>query len=422
MKKSALYSVLFLFIFCITGKSQEANQDESKVPDFVLPGLLISQNGQKITTATEWEQHRRTELINLFANQMYGESFSSIASDINREHSIIDEDPGSINGKAICKQIKLTFQLDDIEREALLLIYLPKTTNKVPVFLSYNFQGNHSISADPQIIISPSIYKVSDEDQSEKRGSQSDRWPVEKIIDSGFGIVTLSYHDIYPDKEGMKNESFLCLSEDYEEYKEDIHSEQAIGAWAWGLSLVLDYLIMNEDQIDKDRIALMGHSRQGKAALWAGAIDDRFSIVISNNSGCGGAALSKRKFGENISLITSRFPYWFCEAFKQYANREEDLPFDQHELIALIAPRPVYIASAQEDLWADPKGEFLAGVYATPAYNLYGLEGINTMIMPEPNKPIMNHIGYHIRTGVHDVTDFDWDCYIAFTKKHFKIN
>lgn len=424
MKKVVLFAFIFLFAFYTLGQSQEINQDERKVPDFVLPELLINRNGQKITTVTEWEQQRRPELINLFAKHMYGESFSLTASEIYRTHKIVAEDSNSINGKAIRKQVRLFFRSGTIEREALLLIYLPKTTTtaKVPAFLAYNFDGNHSVSTDPQIIISSSIGNVSDDDLSGKRGSQSTRWPIEKIIDSGFGVVTLCYHDIYPDKEGMKEKSFLRLSDNYEEFKDDIHSEQAIGTWAWGLSLVLDYLIANEVQIDKDRIAVMGHSRQGKAALWAGANDQRFAIVISNNSGCGGAALSKRKFGENIAAITSYFPHWFCKDFNRYAGKEEDLPFDQHELIALMAPRPVYIASAQEDLWADPKGEFLAGVYATPAYNLYGLEGINTTTMPEVNKPVMHHIGYHIRSGIHDVTDFDWDCYIAFAKKHFKIN
>lgn len=422
MKKSAIHILIFLFISYTTGHSQEVNQDESKVQDFILPELLTSMDGTKITTIAEWEQQRRPELISMFSSQMYGESFSLIASEIYRKHQIIAEDSNSIKGKAVCKQVRLKFQLDNIEREAMLLIYLPKGIDKIPVFLSYNFNGNHTVSADPQIRISSSLRKVSNKNQSEERGSQSNRWPIEKIIDNGFGVVTLCYHDIYPDKEGMKDESFLPLSDDYKEHCENPHAEQALGAWAWGLSLVLDYLTAEENLIDNERVVLMGHSRQGKAALWAGATDNRFSIVISNNSGCGGAALSKRKFGENIAVITSKFPHWFCKAFSRYANKEEELPFDQHELIALIAPRPVYIASAQEDLWADPKGEFLSGVYATPAYNLYGLTGINTTTMPELHSPIMNQVGYHIRSGVHDVTDFDWDCFITFAKQHFKIN
>lgn len=418
-----MFFFILIFLFSTNIKGQETNQDESKVPDYILPELLVSENGKIITNTSEWEDQRRPELIRLFSNYMYGESFALTASDIYREYKIVEEDPNAIQGKAICKQIQLTYTLSDgTKRELLLLLYLPKTANIAPVFLSYNFNGNHTVSPDPQILISPSLNKISDKDQEKERGNQSTRWPIEKIIDEGFGIATLCYHDIYPDKEGMKEESFLLLSDNYEEFKNDPHSEQAIGAWAWGLSLVMDYLTTEEEQIDNNRVVLMGHSRQGKAALWAGARDDRFAIVISNNSGCGGAALSKRVFGENIAVITSRFPHWFSNALNQYAYNEASLPFDQHELIALMAPRPVYIASAQEDSWADPKGEFLAGVHATPAYELYGFEGIKTTKLPELNQPIMNHVGYHIRNGIHDVTDFDWGCFIAFAKKHFGID
>lgn len=420
--RNILYTFLLSLLFT-NMQSQEVNQDESKVPDFILPELMMNNDKQKITTISEWEQQRRPELIRLFSDQMYGEPFALIASDIYRTHQILAEDPDAMQGKAICKQVLLTYTLSDgIKQEVLLLLYLPKTTHKIPVFLSYNFHGNHTISPKPEILISSSLYNIYENDPEKERGLQATRWPIEKIIDSGFGIVTLCYHDIYPDKENMKEKSMLRLSDNYEEHKNNPHSEQAIGAWANGFSLVMDYLITEEQQIDSNQIVLLGHSRQGKAALWAGATDTRFAIVISNNSGCGGAALSKRVFGENIAIITSRFPHWFCKTFNQYANNEAALPFDQHELIALIAPRPVYIASAQEDLWADPKGEFLAAVHATPAYQLYGLTGVNTTTMPELNKPIMNHIGYHIRKGIHDVTDFDWDCFIGFAKKHFKIN
>lgn len=386
---------------------KEANYDESKIPSFILPALLESNTGKKITTVQEWEEIRRPELLTLFSEQMYGKT---PAGNVEVSYQKLDDNHSALNGSATRKQIEITFSKGDIQRKAILLMYLPNhVKTKVPVFFACNFQGNQTVSPDPEII--PTSDAV--------RGDAQSRWPLENITSAGYGIATVYYYDFFPDNKDKYAESILPFFGYQTEEEIPADGGQAISAWAWGISRILDYL-ETDWQVDASKIILMGHSRLGKAALWAGAQDTRFAIVISNNSGCGGAALSKRAFGETVGTVNRSFPHWFCKNFRQYSNKESELPFDQHELLALIAPRPLYVASAEDDLWADPKGEFLSACYAGEVYTLYGLQGLETTTIPPVNSPIMNRIGYHIRSGKHDVTDFDWNCYIRFADKWLK--
>ena len=416
MKKVIILSLLLVSSYSFA--QNDINYDESKVPRYVLPDVLTLANGNRVTTKKQWEKQRRPEILEMFVSQMYGRTPKE---KIKVRYEKLTENPNDMGGKATSKQIKFVFSNGKKEIEAILLMYIPnKPEKKVPVIVGYNFNGNHSTIADPAILYSPFFRMIQDENSPLlKRGGAASRWSYDKIIDRGYAVATMCYHDIFPDREGMKEHSIVSLFSDFDPASKAPDEWQAIGAWAWGLSRMVDF-IETEKRIDKAKIAVMGHSRQGKATLWAGAQDTRFKIVISNDSGSGGAALSKREFGERVKQVSTIRPFWFCPAYNQYHDNEVNLPFDQHELIALMAPRKVYVASAEEDLWADPKGEFLAAYHAGPVYRLYGLSAIESDQMPAIHQPVFTDVGYHIRAGKHDVTEYDWERFMDFADKFFK--
>ena len=417
MKRESGLLVL-CFVTVLAFSQQNANYDESKVPSYVLPELLKCENGESVTTVEQWENKRRPELLDLFGRHMYG---TIPAEKINVSYDIVSENREALGGKETSKKERFTFYNGDKKNEAYLLLFIPnKPKGKVPIIVGYNFKGNHSTTTDTMIIYSPALCLALEPGSPDwVRGSQASRWSYDLIIDRGYAIATMCYHDIFPDKPELKDHSVISLFSGYNSQKTDPAEWQAIGAWAWGSSRIVDFL-EGEEKIDTNKIAIMGHSRQGKAALWAGAIDPRFQIVFSNESGCGGAALFRRKYGETAEIINFKFPHWFCVNFRQYNDKEEKLPVDQHQLLALIAPRKVYVASAEGDRWSDPKGEFLSAYHAGPVYKLYGLSTIESDEMPGLHAPIMEDIGYHIRAGKHDVTEYDWKCYLDFADKHFK--
>ncbi len=398
----------------------KVNYDEGKIGAYELPDPLVLKNGDEVKNIHDWEELRRPEILAMFENEVYGE----IPGELNfSSFEIIEKSDSALNNTAIRKQIRLNFVKRDLELTVDILLYLPKQTIKPPVFIGYNFYGNHTITNDTNIFITKSwvgnnasMGTKNNLATEKSRGKRVHRWAIKEIINAGFGIATVYYGDVDPDKNDFSDgvhPFFYAVDQSHPKENE----WGSIAAWAWGLSRVIDYFEEDED-LDSSKVILMGHSRLGKTSLWAGALDERFDIVISNDSGCGGAAIFRRKYGETAEIINTSFPHWFSINFKAYSNNEDALPIDQHMLISLMAPRPVYIASAENDQWADPKGEVLAGYHAGPVYELYGKKGLPTPDLPEVNQPIHNTIGYHIRTGDHDVTDYDWEQYIKFALKH----
>jgi len=388
----------YLYLFCLalsfTCFAQERkfaytiSTDESSVPAYTLPDPLVLSNGNQVKTIRCWEKRRRPEILELFTKEMFGTAPSSPK---NLKFELVSIDSSAFDGLAVRKTVRICLNETTSFH---ILVHVPTSLSApAPVFVGLNFNGN---------------------DQT-LEGKTAYRWPYKTILKSGYAVATAWRDEIDEDK---WDKSGRGIRDAYS----DKYTWGSIAAWSWAISRILDYL-ETDPAIDAGKSIVIGHSRLGKAALWAGACDRRFAMVISNNSGCGGAALSKRVFGENLDAIQEKFPHWFCKDFQKYRKNEAALPFDQHELLALIAPRPLYVASSTEDLWADPKGEWLSAVYASPVYELYGLKGVNAALeaMPAPDCPIQDgNIAYHIKTGRHSIRPYDWEQYLKFADKYFK--
>ena len=396
--------------------------DEAKVPEYTLPDPLVLADGTKVADAETWRTKRRPEILELFRTHVYGRA---PARPKDMTFKVFGQDAKALGGKATRKQVTVRFTGKDDGPSMDVLLYLPNGRKRpVPTFVLLNFYGNHAIHPDPAIKLGTSWMRarkgmgvVKNRATEKARGTRKDAFPVEKILARGYALATIYYGDIDPDY--------------HDRFKNGVHPHfdtpgkrppdawASIAAWAWGLSRAVDYFETDAD-VDHKRVAVLGHSRLGKTSLWAGAEDERFAIVISNDSGCGGAALSRRHYGETVKRINSSFPHWFCANFKKYNDKEGDLPVDQHMLVALAAPRPVYVASADRDLWADPRGEFLSCLHADPVYRLLGTAGLPTKTMPPLDTPAQGTIGYHVRTGGHALSEYDWQRYMDFADKHYR--
>jgi hypothetical protein len=414
--KTLFFFGLFFLLTLMMANVKAQTLDEKEVPKYTLPSLLTLNKGKEVKTAKIWEKKRRKEIISLLKTEMYG---TMPKKPKRMVFKVFDVDSNALNGKATRKQVRVIFdkKVDSVFMD--ILIYIPnKVKQSVPLILGLNFAGNQEALNDPKIKITESWVgkkskgAINNKASEESRGYSTGVFPIERMIDEGYAAATIYAGDIDPDNFNLTN----AVQSLYPKLQNRKDNFSTIGAWAWGLSRAMDYF-EKDSQIDEKRVVLTGLSRLGKAALWAGALDQRFAMVISTESGKGGDALFKREFGESVDRITKVFPQWFCANFSKYANNVPQMPFDQHMVLALVAPRPLYIGTAQEDLNEDPKGEFLSLKAAEPVYKLYGFKGLPINELPKVNQPVnTDKLGFHLREGKHGITAYDWDNYFVFIK------
>ncbi|MBO5923479.1 MAG: hypothetical protein J6Q81_03090 [Lentisphaeria bacterium] len=402
----------------IQAKADAMNLDEANVPPYIVPELPITEN----MTPAEFEGIRE-HLLDEFKRSMYGE----IPPVCEKLEFVLRKEGEAFNGLAIRREIDIVCINNNIEHIIPMLLYIPvKHNGKVPVIFGLNFLGNIATTFDEEVTFKPFVrgeqswtirYNDTRADESQ-RGIKAYRWEFEKVLQHGFAAATICYHDIFYDKPWGFSGSAMRLFYTADEWDSPNRDTGAISAWAWGIMRALDCL-STQDEIDMDHVVVHGHSRLGKAALWAGANDKRIWLTVSNCSGTCGAKFTHRYFGEDFTWLNVWVKHWFCSEFQKYDGRDLEYPVDQHFLMSAIAPRLLYIASASNDVYADPEGEYLSGVLAGKAWNIYGLTGLENTVFPPCGKLTGNgSIGYYLREGEHDFMPENWDALLEFIERH----
>lgn len=401
------------------------NYDESKTNLFPIPDILELPGGKgRIETALDWETAARPYVIKQLEEQMYGAMPPRPAS---LEFELLESSDDALGGLALRRQYAVKSADKGGKHSFGVLIYIPKgAKGPVPAIVCPNFCGNHTVTPEKEIIM-PTCWmrnsnypnlKITDHKAHEsQRGGASARWPVGEILERGFAVACWYYCEVYPDREkedGREGSIYEIFGAD-----SGFSDGPATVAWAWGNSRVLD-LLESLPEIDAEKVGVTGHSRLGRTSILTAAYDKRFALVLANNPGHMGAALSRRRFGESVKHITTLFPFWFSKNLNKYRDNEGELPIDQHHMLACVAPRALYVASASKDFWADPKGELMGLAEASKIYRLYGAKKLPTLDNLAIEKPFIgDNVGYHLRDGAHNMTHYDWRQYLNFAEKVF---
>jgi hypothetical protein len=391
------FLLIFLFLNSFPKNlmaQEQFNYDESKVPDLVLPDPFVSAKGEIIRSVEAWEGIKRPELLKVFTDQVYGQ----LPTDYDEIDFEVSTDSGhSYKDVALKNNVTIKVTRKGKVQKINLFVFLPlEGKGPFPVFL---------------LISHRNVQKLFEEHENQF-------FPVRQIVQRGYAAAIFDVEDVSPDDKERFADGILNTL--YPEQMQMSNGMRGLGAWAWGAMRVMDYFEQNS-QIDHTKATVVGHSRGGKAALWCGANDQRWKVVIPNESGCGGAALSRRRFGETVKRINTNFPFWFTDNFKNFNDREDALPIDQHLLVSCVAPRSIYIASAIEDQWADPKGEFLSLKLGSRVYtDIYGMKlDFPENFINQQRTIQTGPIGYHIRDGKHDLTLYDWEKFMDFVDRVF---